>query len=667
MEKADSIVSCLGICCLILVSCPPNLSGRATKFKQLGQEKSSFTKFRSMYFKRRQISQDAGHFPPKYEAHQSEARNITPVSLLNGERSNLLGYEAKRVRRNISPSPAIYETCLYTTLPLSSRSNIIWWFPPVEPTVKPSGYLCPQGHVYDIYIQDCRLGISASDFGKRILFIEFHILVQRPMLGNETTVKQAITDQLSIHGASVNVIRIGKFPGGHCVQVIVNLDQRYFSLQSLKSAISSPSMGSLIFREIHSNFSCPLKKIFMPDEYTVDGDEVTVTATGETYQENDFYSPRTALKNGTYLPVGVLTVCKQPSINCSGVFIGLTKDSYSLSSGGSLYRNTSKDFIEPGLFQVIDGTAWVCVNYSSSVLSHFRTGTIKNVVLVIITYVGRSISSFGFLSVLVTYSLFKQLRTFTGINLMNLSLACLFADLVYLSSAAASGAPELVCTIIAILMHYFSLVSFTWMSIIAFETWRTFSLIQIQPRTLTRRERSYHLSRRIAVGWFPATVFVAVCVALNQFHAVIFRYGATSTNLCWIKNPTAILFWFALPTAIAISFNTVFFFLTVNAVRKASHQLREATNYTKNRVTAVVYVKIFSLMGFTWIFGFLQSVHRNFAYPFVILTSFTGLYVALAFVFTPKIKSLYHAILCANSRVTPVTPEVNNGKLKDVS
>ena len=283
-------------------------------------------------------------------------------------------------------------------------------------------------------------------------------------------------------------------------------------------------------------------------------------------------------------------------------------------------------------------------------------------VLEILTYVGLSVSSFSFLLVLVTYSLFKQLRTLPGINLMNFSMAHLLADLLFL---LAGSATKLTCTIIAILMHYFFLASFTWMSFIAFETWRTFSTICIQRRNLTRREKCLSLMRRIAVGWLPAFAVVAVCVALHLFDADMFLYGATSTKFCWINNRTALLFVFALPVFIAILFNIVLFSLTVIAIRKTNRQLREATYHAKNRITAAVFVKIFSLMGFTWIFGFLQPLHRSFAYPFVIFTTFVGLYVALAFVFTPKIMSLYRAMLCSNkTEVVPFGAEVNNSAPK---
>ena len=99
--------------------------------------------------------------------------------------------------------------------------------------------------------------------------------------------------------------------------------------------------------------------------------------------------------------------------------------------------------------------------------------------------------------------------------------------------------------------------------------------------------------------------------------------------------------------------------MTVIAIRKTNNQARKATYHTANRKTAAVFVKIFVLMGFTWIFGFLQIlVSRYFAYPFVLFTSSSGLYVALAFVNTPRVRQFYRALLCTDN--TTVTPELNN-------
>ena len=149
----------------------------------------------------------------------------------------------------------------------------------------------------------------------------------------------------------------------------------------------------------------------------------------------------------------------------------------------------------------------------------------------------------------------------------------------------------------------------------------------------------------MALGWLPAFVFVVVCIALDQSKAVAFHYGGVKG--CWINNSVANLVSFVLPVALSISFNTVFFVLTANSINKTNKVVQRATHETAKRKTAVVFLKIFILMGFTWIFGFLKVlVSHYFEYPFIIFATLQGLYVALAFVFTSRVKQMYRTLLC---------------------
>ena len=538
---------------------------------------------------------------------------------------------------------------------------------------------CPNGQVYDFYIDVCRPGVNPSDltpFSKRIFSVGIWMRpnissLPRP-LEAVADIEEVILQRLDINATFISDVTIGNPRGSRELRTVtimfnINLSQmkeKDFSIQSLKAAMSSLSIvlngtNFIAFKVAVKSFYCAVIEIFKPNEYTVEGNVVSITDTGEKFQGVDYYSNETKWINGSYVPTGVLTVCKQHTINCSRIFIGLTEDEYSILPNGSVYRIASGKFFEPGRFQLINGTAWVCVNFSSNYTKkslrdvHVTEEHLK--VLAVLTYVGLSVSIISLILVLVTYSLFKELRTLPGINLMNLSLAHLLVDVLFLPTG--SGLPELACTIVAILLHYLFLVSFMWMSIIAFETWRAFSKIRIQHRNLSRREKRFYLLRKIALGWLPPSVFVALCVTLDQFHVVVFHYGGP--NGCWISNPTAKLFAFVLPIAFAISLNIVFFVLTVIAIRKTNKHARKATYHTAKRKTTAVFVKIFILMGFTWIFGFLQIlVSRYFAYPFVLFTSFSGLYVALAFVNTPRVRQFYRALLCTDN--APVTPELNN-------
>ena len=487
----------------------------------------------------------------------------------------LIGDDIKRVRRNIGQptrngsisdensslnrSSSFYNATRNLNIPTLPSFSLVGFHtlrhPDRHPPVvlrEPATETCPDGQVYDFHIQDCRLAISRfyfTPFSKGLysvgIWMRTNISSSPRRIEAETDIKELIVDKLHITTTFISDVTIGNPRGSRELRTVtitfnINLSQmkqKEFPVQSIKTALSSLSIplnatNFIAFKVAVKTFYCAVIKIFKPNEYTVEGNVVNITETGEKFQEVDYYSNETKWLNGSYVPTGILTVCKQYNINCSGIFIGLTEDEYSMSSNGSVYRNASGEFFEPGRFQLINGTAWVCVKFSSSYTKESSFGVTEEdpTVLAVLTYVGLSVSIFSFVLVLVTYSLFKELRTLPGINLMNFSLAHLLADVLFLPNLIVL--PELTCTIFAILLHYFLLVSFMWMSIIAFETWRAFSKMRIQHRNRNRREKRFYLLRKIALGWVPPSVFVALCVTLDQSHTVDFYYGGR--NVCWI-------------------------------------------------------------------------------------------------------------------------------------
>ena len=525
---------------------------------------------------------------------------------------------------------------------------------------------CRHRYVYDFHLEVCRPGIAPSDVAtvREKTFIvsvwmRSNVEALSPWwpLITKVNFKEAMAKELKMNKSLISNISIGN-PSGPVSTVVFNIKinptkQTNVSTQSLQTAMSSLSIilnyaNFTFFKVTVKPFHCAKVQTFTPNEYIKsEGNAVRVWKTGEIFQEADYYTDETEWLNGSLVPIGNLTVCKQPRLNCSGVLVGLNESEYIMLPNGSLYRKDSRETFEPERFLMNNDTIWVCAQFSSSYevngsIDH-PSKTDGDFALVVITYVGLSLSIVSFVLVLITYSLFKELRTVPGINLMNLSLSHLLVDLVYLATGYVEA--KVPCTIIAILLHYFFLVSFVWMSIIALETWKAFSKTRIKHRNSSGGNQRSISSRRIAVGWLPAFVIVVMCIALDQSNAVGFHYGGIKG--CWINNSIANLFSFVLPVALSISFNTVFFVLTANAIRKTSKVAQRATHEMVKRKTAVVFLKIFILMGFTWIFGFLKVlVSHYFEYPFIIFTTLQGLYVALAFVFTSRVKQMYRSLLC---------------------
>ncbi|KAJ7389179.1 hypothetical protein OS493_032983 [Desmophyllum pertusum] len=317
-------------------------------------------------------------------------------------------------------------------------------------------------------------------------------------------------------------------------------------------------------------------------EYVVIADAdstVYINRTGKLISKIDYWSNQTETNNGSMIPVGDILVCRKAlEFSCSGTFIHLKDNEYVILSNRSLYKNGSNMIYD---FMLIDGKAAICVSVSSDSVK-------ANVALAVISYVGIGLSIACLVLVLITYLLFKELRSLPGVNLMNLCLSLLIAHSLFMTAGGATH-NRLVCTSVAVLLHYFYLSSFIWMSLIAFDTYRTFS------RTCHTRQRTGKLKTRfLALGWLPALLFVVICFSLDQSGLVAIGYGGT--DHCWINNVKSNTFVFVIPVAFSILFNALFFLLTVNSIRKIKKQTQQVAKAANSRRNMVLFLKLAILM-----------------------------------------------------------------------
>ncbi|KAK3700070.1 hypothetical protein QZH41_004363 [Actinostola sp. cb2023] len=378
---------------------------------------------------------------------------------------------------------------------------------------------------------------------------------------------------------------------------------------------------------------------------------VYINKTGELLNQRDYFSNNTIKVQGHAQPVGNIVVCRQMmSGNCSGTDIFLERQEYVMFPNRSLLYTAASRLYEYGEYTFTNGTVMICTDLTRS-YKQYKKETWNDTPLIILTYIGFSISILCLVFVLVIYSLFPSLRTIPGINLMNLSSALLVAHVLWLAGSGLTFT-DTGCTAIAVVLHYSFLASFMWMSIIAFDTWRAFSSIKSH-----RSSRNDHEERRrrivftMAVGWLPLIVVLSICVALDQSDVVAIRYGGKKG--CWINNPMANLYFFAVPVATSLLWNAVFFLLIVRAIKTTRKNSQMATSQHQARKDSKVYARIAALMGFTWVFGFVAPFTSHYLmYPFVILNTLQGLYIAVAFCFTNRVRLLYHGFYCKSGDQT---------------
>ncbi|KAK3698752.1 hypothetical protein QZH41_004046 [Actinostola sp. cb2023] len=144
----------------------------------------------------------------------------------------------------------------------------------------------------------------------------------------------------------------------------------------------------------------------------------------------------------------------------------------------------------------------------------------------------------------------------------------------------------------------------------------------------------------MAVGWLSVMVYVAICIAIDQSDTVFIGYGSRDT--CWIADNKAKLYFFAIPAALVMVFNMVFYSMTVKAIRDTRSQTSLIAAHADKKRQFGVFMRIGSLMGFTWIFGFAAPFGWLFlSYIFVVLNSIQGVYIAVSFALSARARKLY--------------------------
>ena len=317
----------------------------------------------------------------------------------------------------------------------------------------------------------------------------------------------------------------------------------------------------------------------------------------------------------------------------------------------------------------------VCSNFTqngTSVVNITTNVTTFNVVFpkgfAITSYLGCSLSVVGSFFLLMTYSLFKELRTLPSLLLMSLTVAFLVGDLLILLGSSLASLSEsqsrAPCIAVAILLHYFFLARFCWTNVIAFEMVRSFTAAtKLLPVISSSAKRTIFIVYSV-IGWGVPLVITLICVILNFTVDSFVRYG---TETCWINDVNSAIAAFVAPLVLSLSFNIISFIWIVFNLCKSTLQNRTGK---KPQLNVRLYVAVFTVMGLTWIFGFIAILTRSSWawYPFIVLNSTQALAVSFSFTCSKKIAGNYFGLLSHDSVVTSSSiRKSNTGKSSKVS
>ncbi|XP_038072647.1 uncharacterized protein LOC119741068 [Patiria miniata] len=347
--------------------------------------------------------------------------------------------------------------------------------------------------------------------------------------------------------------------------------------------------------------------------------------------------------SGVFLLSSDVQICTNPDLSClletfnSSLFRPTDDDDV------LVYIPTDTVFTRDEYIETPDGEIKVCsFNEQNGTRNVTQTFTFFQYSLPqqILNLVANIVSMLAAVVTLVTFCVFKELRNRTTGPIMNFTAALFLAQfLLLLSGAATQNAAA--CTLVALLAHYFLLVSVMWTGVLAFILNRTFTVWHVQ------RGKTGISLPSISFAWGVPFLVALPCLILHLCRCTDFPLWYGNEHVCWVGDGYVSMVVVGVPIGLVVLTNIVLFSLTVCGIRKTKRETRNVlgnkTEVQQVKEELIIYIKIATLMGFTWIFGFAAAISDVIAlwYVFILLNASQGVHIFLSFICNKKVWRLW--------------------------
>lgn len=247
-----------------------------------------------------------------------------------------------------------------------------------------------------------------------------------------------------------------------------------------------------------------------------------------------------------------------------------------------------------------------------------------------VSIAGSALSIVGIVASLIIHHTIPSMDNIPGKALVNLLMSVLLGQVFFLVSGIFNG-HSLICFVVAAVQHYTWLASFFWMNILSYNIFKTFTVLT-KGQTLNQAK---YLRLYLLYAWGGPAVIVFSCCLLHNFG--FFQYG--SQNYCWIVGSINLGLSFGLPVATLIFCNIFLFIVTARSIKSMMDRASLVSDSYTTRQRLILYIKLSSTMGLTWLFGFIGNIPRLdfFRYAFVVLSSLNGFFLALCFTLSTRV------------------------------
>lgn len=234
--------------------------------------------------------------------------------------------------------------------------------------------------------------------------------------------------------------------------------------------------------------------------------------------------------------------------------------------------------------------------------------------LSIITYVGCGVSTVALALTLIVFLSIESLSADRHKIHMNLVLSLLLAQVLFLAGIRETS-NQVVCKIIAVLMHYFYLTAFTWMLVEGLHLY--LKVVQVF-KTENVKVLYYYV-----FGWGFAIIPVGITTAVKPNN-----YG--NSDICWLSLEDGTVWAFIGPVIAIIAVNSIVLFMVIKTVVTSAASIK---SYEYDHIKAGIkgLFVLMPILGVGWILG-LFAVNKAtvvFEYAFALVNGFQGLFIFL--------------------------------------
>ena len=253
--------------------------------------------------------------------------------------------------------------------------------------------------------------------------------------------------------------------------------------------------------------------------------------------------------------------------------------------------------------------------------------------LSLLTIIGNACSIVCLVALIGTYFIVKPEFSLMDRNVVCLSIFLFLAHLLQLTTVFFNKT-VVYCKISAVVLHWSLLVSFSWMSVISYDLFITFTKFRKLHHDTTKKR----FKRYAIVVFTSCTIVVLICVFLGIPNSDYSGYGYQGK--CFITKFWANLIAFTTPIILMLLINAVLMAVTIVKLRSmetASHRaLTQNDNQQSSRkkvVFSALTLKLSVLLGLGWFFGLIGPFIASAAMHFIfnVIVSFQGTFIYIAF------------------------------------